>query len=86
MYIRDRLGDRISSPCDHIRRYFLGHNRANNERRLGKINKEGACADKASLHSGPLPGNTDALCQHFSPDQNLVYRADLAGPKHIYNN
>jgi len=39
---------------------------------------------KVSLHSGLLPGNTEALCQHFSPIKNIVYHADLAGPKHIH--
>jgi len=84
VYTGDRLGDRISCPCDHIRRHFLGHNRANDERLLGTINREGTSAGKASLHSGPLPGSKDALCQHFSPVQNLVYRPNLAGPKHIH--
>jgi len=61
MYIRHRFRDRISSLCDHIRRHFLGHNRANDERLLGTINREGASAGKASLHSGPLPVNTFLL-------------------------
>jgi len=72
MYTGDRLGDRISSPCDHIRHHFLGHSRANDERLLGTINREGPSAGKASLHSGPFPGSTDALCQHFSRVKNLV--------------
>ena len=54
MYTGDRLGDRISSPCDRIRRHFLGHNRANDERLLGTSNREGTSASKASLRSGPL--------------------------------
>jgi len=80
----DRLGNRISSLCDHIRRHFLGHSRADDERLLDTINREGKSAEKANLHSGPLRGNTDALCEHFSPVQNMVYRANLAGPKHIH--
>jgi len=51
VYTGDRLGDRISYLCDHIRRHFLGHNRANNERLLSTINMEGTSAGKASLHS-----------------------------------
>ena len=83
MYTGDRRANRISSPRDHIGRHFLGHDRANDERFLGIINRECTSAGKASLHSGSLPGNTDALCQHFSPVQNLVYGQNLAGPKHI---
>ena len=41
-------------------------------------------ADKLSLHSGPLSGSTDALCQNFSPVQNLVYRLNPSGSKHIH--
>ena len=51
---------------------------------LGTINMEGTSAGKASLHSGPLPANTNALCQHFSPIEHLVHRANLAVPKHIH--
>jgi len=50
------------------------------KRLTGKVQRAG----KASLHSGPLPGYTGALCQHHSPVQILVYCAALAGPKNIH--
>ena len=73
----------LSFPFDHIRRYFLG-TIEQTMRLLSTINGEGTSAGKSSLHSGPLSGKTDALCQHFSPVQNLVYRPNFADPNHIH--
>jgi len=84
VYTRDHPWAHLPSLCAYLRRNILGHYWANDERRLGASNKEGESAVTGSLRSGPLPDKSDALYQHLSLVQYLVYCANPADPKHIH--
>jgi len=74
----------VASIGETIRLYERASGACLNPRKSKALNREVTSVGKARLHSGPLPGKTDAWSQHFSPVQNLVYRPNLAGPKHIH--